>query len=487
MSGDVKRKTFLAMAWNMINQMGVQGLGFFFSIYLARLLSPSEYGLIAMVTVFTGLIGLVIDFGFGSAAIQRTEVDEDGWATIFHTTVVVGLLSFSGFWLLAPWIAEYYNHDELIPITRLIGAGVLISALSIVLRNKLMKALDFKKLSLINLLGALISGVVGVIMAENGYGVYSLVFLRISNYVVVLIGLWIVSRFWLPRLVYSIEFVKSIFSYSSYTFLSHLLGYATRNTDNMLIGKKLGDEALGEYNRAYSFLMFPIQTISRVITSVLFPSFSIIKDDLPKVRQSFMKLSSVVSTITIILMANLFISAEEVVLLVFKAKWLGIVPFIRAFALMGVYQSIISLNAPLYTALSHMKLDLKVGMFTEVVFIVCIIIGVNWGVFGVITALYVGTLINFYPTNYFILKKVGISLGQYYRLFLTNTILIIVLIVGLEQLYNHFLDFDSVWANLFIKSGLLTLLFGLFHLVVKTKEFALVKEALSNFGKKKEA
>jgi O-antigen/teichoic acid export membrane protein len=476
-------KTIFALGWNFFNQIGTQGANFLFSIYLARLLSPTEYGLIAMVTVFTGFIGLFINFGFGSAAIQRDKTSNVEWSTIFHINLFFGAVALGLFYILAPAISSFYAKPALTDITRLLGIGVFISSLSIVFNNRLTKSVNFKSISIVNLIAVVASGVVGVYLAKNGYGVYALVYQRICSYAFTLVGLWIANTFWLPKIAFSFQYIRQIFSYSFFTFLSGILSFSTRNLDNLLIGKFLGDKSLGEYNRAYSFLMFPITMISRVVTTVLFPSFSMVKNDLEKVKSSFLKVSLVVSAMTIPAMVLLFICSDEIVYLVFGQKWMAIAPLIQAFSFMGVYQSILSLNGPLYTALGHVKLDFKVALLTEVVVLVAIFIGINWGINGVITGLYAAMLINFVPSNYFIFKKVNLNLREYYKSFLPNFLFTLALGGLIMFLFNHI---DNTLSSFLIKAGLFTTLYPLYHFATKSKEFRLIMKSIQMLRKRGE-
>jgi O-antigen/teichoic acid export membrane protein len=481
LSSEFKRKTVVGVGWNFINQAGNQGVNFFFSIFLARILGPEDYGLIAMVSVFTGFIGVFVDFGFGAAAVQRDHVSEKEWSTIFISNFIIGAVLVILLFFIAPIIGEFYQITELIQITRIIGLGFLISSLSIVLQNKLIKEINFKAISIVSIISSMFSGLIGIILAYNNFGVYSLVGQRISNYLLNFIGLWIANKFWIPKIFFSISFIKNLFNFSFYIFLSGLLNYSTRNLDNLVIGKSLGDKSLGEYNRAYSFLMFPIGVISRVINSVLFPTFSIIKNDLDKISHSFKTISLIASSITIPVMAIFYICASEIVLIVFGEKWIEISPLIEAFTILGVYQSVLSLNSSLYMALAQNKLDFKLGLFTEFIFIVSILVGIKWGITGVIIGLYVGTIINFVPSNHFILNKIGLSIRSYYSLFVKNFLISLIIAIGIKLFFISSNN-QNTYIAFFIKSSTFSMLYFIFHFLFKTKEYESIMQLIFKDG-----
>ncbi len=481
MSSDFKSKTVVGVGWNFINQIGNQGVNFFFSIFLARILGPEDYGLIAMVTVFTGFISVFIDFGFGAAAVQIDHVSEKDWSTIFISNFIIGAVTVILLFFTAPIIGKFYQKTELIQITRIIGLGFLISSLSIVLQNKLIKEINFKSISIVSIISSMSSGIIGTILAYNNFGVYSLVGQRISNYLFNFLGLWFANKFWIPRFSFSMSFIKNIFNFSFYIFLSGLLNYSTRNMDNFVIGKSLGDKSLGEYNRAYSFLMFPVNVISRVINSVLFPTFSVIKNDLGRISRSFKTISLITTSITIPIMAIFYICADEIVLIVFGEKWIEISPLLEAFTILGVYQSILSLNGPLYIALAHNKLDFKLGLFTEFIFIVSILVGITWGIKGVIIGLYAGTLINFVPSNYFILNKIGLTIGSYYSLFVKNFLISLIIIIGVTLFFMS-QNIQNIYIAFLIKSSTFLMLYLGYHFLFKTKEYELVMQLILKDG-----
>ena len=473
MSLSFKKNTTKGFLWNSVNQFGNQGANFIFSIVLARLLGPEEYGLIAMVTIFTSLLGVITNFGFGLAAIQRDNTSNNEWSTLFFLNFLFGIFSASTLFFFSTSIGKFYDKEILVGISKFLAIGLILSPLSIVPKTKLIKKIDYKSISIATIISTTLSGAVGVLLALNDFGVYSLVYQRILNYLLNLIGLWVFNKFWIPSLTFSIAFIKEIFSFSFYTFLSGILSFATRNTDNLLIGKFIGDKELGEYNRAYSFLMFPINMISRVITSVLFPSYSQIKTDLKKISSSFISISLITAFTTIPIMSVFFLSAHEIVLIIFGKQWISIAYLIKLFCLIGVYQSVLSLNGPIYIALGYVKLDLKISLFTEVIIISSILIGVRWGVEGVITSLYVAALINFFPSNYFILKKIGLSIVSYYSIFIKNIILSSTIIIVVYFSFQQ-VPFENIFLLFTLKSLLFTILYLLTHIFLKTKELKLL-------------
>ncbi|MBR9832570.1 lipopolysaccharide biosynthesis protein [bacterium] len=436
----LRKQTVTGFKWSFVNQFGSQFLNLIISIVLARILGPEVYGLIAMITVFTGLAGLFLDFGFGNALIYKKKVSNLDWSSVFWLNLVLGLTIFLIFCFASKSIASFYSEPILINLTMVIGVNYILNSFSITQNAKLKKEIKIKEIAIVTIGSILISGSIGVCLAMNGYGVWSLVAQRIFMSFFNMIGLFLFLR-WIPLFQFSFNSIKSIFSYSIYQFSGGVLSYGSRNVDNLLIGKYLNSEELGLYNRAYSFLMFPINAISSIITTVLFPSFVKINEDIEKLKRNYYEISKLVFYIVLPLMSLFYLCAREITLLVFGPNWEGIVWILKLFSLLGVYQAVIRLNGPLYTSLNKMKLNFRLSVFSEITNILAIVIGINWGIEGVIWGIYVATIINFFPINYFILKEINSTIYSYYSQFFINSI------IGGSSFFIVF--FMESWLNAF--------------------------------------
>jgi len=474
-SEKLKNKTVLGLKWNFVNQFGVQFFNLLFSILLARVLSPTEYGLIAMVTVFTGFSAVLLDFGFGNALIYKDNPSKTDWSTVFWFNIFLGIFLFLLLYLASPVIAAYYDISILETITALLACNFLLANFSIVYRAMLARELNFKGISIADISSIVLSGVVGIVMALLDYGVWSLVFQRLSASFFRLFAFLLITK-WLPSIVFSIASFKEVFSYSIYLLLEKMLNYWSRNADNMLIGKYIGEKDLGVYNRAYSFLMFPITAIVRVVTGVLFPTMSKMKDDVEGVQDVFIRVSRMVVFLIIPLMSIFFLCSKEITLIVFGEKWIEMVPLLELFAFLGVYQSIIGLNGPIYLSKGETRLNFKVGLFTETINILAIIIGINWGLKGIIAAFYIALMINFFPHNYFILSRVKLSVIQYYKR------LMVFFLMAVIPLTTVLILLPEITSNLFLSLLVKVAAFNILYLfqayLLKLTELTFIKNKI---------
>lgn len=475
-SPSLRKQTITGFKWSFVNQFGSQFLNLLISIVLARILGPEEYGLIAMITVFTGLATLFLDFGFGNALIYKKDVTNLDWSSVFWVNLIIGVLIFVILAISAKSIASFYDEPILLNLTIAIGLNYIINSFSITQNAKLKKDIKVKEVAIVTITSIIISGSLGIYFAFIGFGVWSLVFQRLIMSFCNVAGLFFFVR-WIPALKISFNSIKSIFSYSLYQFSGGVLTYGSRNVDNLLIGRHLDSSELGLYNRAYSFLMFPINAISSVITSVLFPSFVKINDNIEKLKQNYIEISKVVFYVVFPIMAIFYLCAKEITFIVFGPKWEGIIWIMKWFSAVGIYQSIIRLNGPLYTSLNKMRLSFKLGLFSESVNILAILIGINWGVFGVIIAIYAATLINFYPINYFILKEINLSIFSYYKQFFPNLFFGIICFVIVYVIFSLF-EFSSLIISFFLKTLLFLSSYFIFSLFQKNKQLRLLTQLI---------
>lgn len=461
-----KRRTIAGLQWNFVNQFGVQFLNLLFSIFLARLLSPTEYGLIAMVTVFTGFSSIIIDFGFGNALIHKKEATKIDWSSVFWLNLLIGSLVCIVFILSAGTIASFYEETIIEEITIVLSFTFIATGASVTSNAFLKKQLKFKSIALANLLSIIISGALGIYLALHGFKVWSLVAQRLSNVFLKMILLFFFSKNW-PTIAFSIESIKGIFSYSTYIFMSRILSYGSRNLDNLLIGKFLSSADLGIYNRAYSFLMFPIKTISSVINTVMFPSFSQINNDRIRIKSIFLRTTKLVSFVIFPMMLIFNLGAESITMIVFGEKWIEVVPFLKLFAFLGINQTFISLNGPLYLALDQTKMDFKIGLFTQSTNILAIIIGINWGLYGVIYGLFISSLINYFPVNYFIFKQISLRIVEFLQqilpaILVNGFIYFFIILISKQFNFSHIINLTLIIGVYGILYLVLNLLFKFF-------------------------
>ncbi len=427
---DLRKKTIHGLIWSAISQVGQQISQILIAVVLARLLSPDDFGLLGMATVFTGFVAIFGELGISSALIQKQDINDKHLSSAFWLNISTGILLTLIFIMGSSAIAKFYNKPELKPIMVVLSFNFIFVSFAIVQRTILTKDMNFKALAIRDTLAFIISGILGIYLAYNGYGVWSLVYQLFSFTIINSILLWVISK-WRPKFIFSISAIKDILSFSLNLTGFNIVNYFARNIDQLLIGKFLGAQALGLYSLAYRIMLYPLQNISIVVSRVMFPAFSKIQLDLENVRNIYLKMVKAISLITFPLMFGLFTIAPELINVILGPKWRAVVILIKIFCVCGMIQSICAISGNIFLSQGRADIPFKVGVIGAIIIFVCIAIGLQWGVLGVVLfytceqllwGLFVmkltGSLIKVHFINFYIYLKNSIIIGLGVMLFM---------------------------------------------------------------------
>ncbi len=397
--------------WSAVSRLGAQGLQFIILIILVRLLPPEAFGLIAMVVVFTGFSDLFVDLGFSAALIQKKEITRAHFDSIFWLNVGVGLVLTLAFIGLSPLLAAFYQQPLLQPLTALLSAKFLFDAFGLVHIAQLKRTLDFKKLAWVDLAALSLSGAVGIGLALSGKGVWSLVIQTLVKAGCTSCLLWL-AHSWKPRLRIHRAAIKELWAFSA-----NLLGFSTinywfRHADDLLIGRFLGSMALGIYGKAYELMMMPLKIVSHTIGQVMFPALSIIQDDQARVAEVYLQMTGAIALVTFPMMVGLFVVAESFVLGLFGSSWSMMIPLLQVFSVVGLGQSILTLNGNIYQSQGRTDLQFKVGGTVGLVGVLVIATALTWGLYGVTLAYGCYFLLISYPSLRIAVSLIGLSFSD---------------------------------------------------------------------------
>ena len=363
---------------------------------LAHLIAPAEFGLFAMVVVFSNLAMILRDLGLGAAIVQKKETDDEMLSSAFWMNVLFGaVLAVLGLAMAGP-IAGFYGEARLLRVICVLSPMYFIWSFGIVQTALLIKKLDFRRLAFIEISSVLISGAAAVTLAFLGFGVWSLVWQAIVAAIINTAFVWLFFE-WKPKPVFKPAAVKGLFGFGMPLVGFNLVNYFSRNFDNMIIGKFLGAGPLGFYDLAYKILLFPVQNIAQVIGRVMFPSMSLVNHDMKKVRLGYFTAVRAIALVTFPLLIWIFIMAHEIIYCFFGRVWADSVPVLRVLSLVGILQSVATINGTVYQSLARTGLQFKIGMIFSSVLCVSFVIGLRCGIVGVAACYAAATLIITYP------------------------------------------------------------------------------------------
>ena len=370
------------MIWRFAERSGAQIVSFIVSIILARLLNPSVYGTIALVTVFISILQVFVDSGLGNALIQKKDADHLDFSTVFFTNVFICVFLYIVLFFSAPLISRFYGKPELTSIVRVLGITLLISGVKNIQQAYVSRNLLFRKFFFATLGGTLGSAVFGIVLAYKGYGVWALVGQHLFNLIIDTIILWFTVK-WRPRLEYSFLRLKSLYSYGWKLLVSSLINTFYNELRQLLIGKLYTSEDLAYYNKSRSFPSLVITNISTSIDSVLFPAMSKVQSERESVK--YMTRMSIRTSSYIIwpFMFGLIAISEPLTRLLLTDKWLPIVPYMRVFCIGMAFQPIHTANLNAIKAMGRSDLYLKLEVLKKSFGLLLLAIFLPYGPFSI--------------------------------------------------------------------------------------------------------
>lgn len=389
MKDSLKKKTFSGILWSGIERFSVQGIQFSIQLVMARILTPADYGLIGMIIVFIAISQSIINCGFSSALIRKVDRTEEDYSTAFYFNIGVGVILYTILFLSAPLIARFYNEPILIPITRIMGLGLLLNSLSIVQVAQLTINLNFKTQAKASFIAAFFSGFIGLIIAIYGYGVWAIVFLNISNTFINVIALWVFSK-WVPKSRFSWNSFSGMFRYGSKLLVSGLLDTIYNNLISLIIGKKYSPATLGYYTRANSFTDFPSSNLTQIIQNVTFPVLSKMQEDEDELKSAYIKFIKLSAFIIFPLMTGLVSISNPLINLLLTNKWQDTVILTQILCFSYIWYPIHAINLNLLKVKGRSDLFLKLEIIRKALGIITLFITVPLGV----KAMCIGVTIN---------------------------------------------------------------------------------------------
>jgi teichuronic acid exporter len=424
----LKLKTVSGLIWSFVDTMAGQGISLIVGIILARLLSPREFGLIGMITVFIAVSESFINSGFSSALIRKKDCTDTDYSTVFYFNLAAGAIFYLLLFISAPAISGFFNEPELKAILQVMGIILIIDSFTIIQRTILTKRIDFKLQARISVIASTVSGIVAITMAFSGFGVWALVAQRVINQGLNSLFLWIWNR-WKPLLVFSIKTFKELFGFGSKLLLSGLIDTIYRNVYYLIIGKFFSAQELGFYSRADGFKNLPSQNLNTIVSRVTYPVLSSIQDDIPRLRDNYQKLIRTIMFITFILMLGMAAVAEPMIHTLIGAKWEPAIIYLQMLCFVGMMYPLQALNLNMLQVQGRSDLFLKLEVIKKIIGIPIIVIGIFFGIKMMIAGMMVNTLIAYYLNSYWSGAKIGYSFKKQVKDILPSFILTLIMSV----------------------------------------------------------
>lgn len=445
--GNIKQEFISGIIWGIIEKFSSIFVGFFITIMLARKLMPEDYGLINMLAIFNVLALVLIDGGFGQALIQKKNVSQKDYSTVFYFNLLLSLVLYTLLFVVSPSIAIFYNQPSLTKIARFAFLMLPINSLSIIQHTILTKYMKVKELAIVSVVSSLIGGIVGVFCAYKNMGVWSLVIQTIVSSTSRCVVLWIVNH-WRPTREFSFDTLKSIWSFSISLLGVHTLAAIFQNIYTVIIGRFFNVNDVGFYNQAQRMESTASGVVNNAVQRITFPTFSKIQDDENQLKSAYRRIINVTMFINLPIMLGLLVMANSVFSLLLTDKWLPSVPLFRLLCLTSALYPLHMINVSILKAKGKGKIYFNITLFKYSLMIVLIFFTIKISIWWLLVGLLVSTIISSLVTMYYCGKYIKFSLvKQFLDLFpiilITLTMVLSMYIVSIfrfPDIYDIFLQ-----------------------------------------------
>jgi len=404
----LKDKTVKGTFWSAADAFLAQGVSFVVGIVLARLLSPEEYGLIGIVTIFTTVLLGVVDSGFSNAIIRKQNTSNEDYNTLFIFNLVVSIVLFGLLFAAAPWISSFFERPQLVVLVRVMGLILILQALSIVQNTILTKRIDFKAKTEASVISAVSSGVIGIAMAFAGFGVWSLVAQQLSRQLFYSVCLWIFNKWW-PRMKFNFESLKYMWGFGWKLLVSGLLNNIWNEIYQVVVGKFYSPATLGQYTRSRQYATLFSSNITTVVQRVTYPVLSEVQDDTKRMVNGYRKIIKTTMFVTAVLMFSMGGVAEPLIYCLIGPQWHQAATFLPLICISLSLYPLHAINLNMLQVQGRSDIFLYLEIIKKILAIGPICLGIFVGIYWMLVGSILTGIISFFLNSYYTGRKLGYS------------------------------------------------------------------------------
>lgn len=406
----LKQKTAKGLLWGGIGSGSMQLLNLFFGIFLSRLLSPADYGVVGALTIFSAMAGLFAESGFTLAIVNKKTISHDDYNAVFWFNIVAGLVLYGLLFALAPLIAAFYHQPEMVPLARFLFLGFLFGAIATAPSAYFFRNLNVKLRSQIQICAILLSGIVGVCCAASGCGYWGIAAQTVTYSGCNCLMLWARSP-WRPTLSFRMAPLREMLPFSTKQLVTSLFTHINNNFFSVLLGRFYGMKPTGYYTQGSKWTTMGYTTISGMLNSVAQPVFREASDDSERLCRVFMKMLRFTSFVCFPAMFGLAIVARELIVLTVTAKWLPCVPVMQILCVWGAFMPVATLYGNLFNSIGRPNIYMWNTIALGLMQLVCVLLSYPYGL-EVMLEVYAGINVAWlFVWHYFARKHIGLSLA----------------------------------------------------------------------------
>lgn len=404
----LKDKTIKGVGWSAIDNVAQYGVTFVVSIVLARLLSPDDYGLLGLIAIFTAVCGTLINAGFTTALIRKQDTTDDDYNTVFIVNLGMSLLMYGIIFFCSPLIADFFQREELVWLTRVSSLGMIIGALSLVQQTRLTKRIDFKSQTKITIVASISSGIIGIALALMKFGVWALVAQALSSQMIRTVLLWHVNK-WIPQLCFSIKSFNELFGFGWKLMVSGVIDTVWKELNQFVVGKFYSPATLGQYTRAKHFSQLLSSNLTSVVQRVTYPVLSNIQDDKQRMINAYRKIIKTTMFVTAISMFFLGAISEPLFYCLIGPKWHEAATYLPLICVVGSTYPLHAINLNMLQVQGRSDLFLGLEIIKKIIATGPLLIGAFVGIFPMLWASVIVNIIAYFLNSYYTGKLLGYS------------------------------------------------------------------------------
>lgn len=468
----LKNKTIAGLKWSFIDNLSNQVIHFVVGIILARLLSPSEFGIIGIITVFTSMAQLIVDSGFSQSLIRKRECTEADWNTMLFANLFLAIIMSGLLIVIAPAVERFYQVPDVAKLLRIMSLVLIINGFGLVEQTQLVRKVDFRTITQISLVSNVISGVLGILLAMYGYSYWSLLWKSIVQNLIRVILLYVKSK-WRPKPIFSFSSFKEMFSFGSRMLVSRFIGRAYNNLYYFLIGKYFSVAELGLYTRAEQFKNLPTDGLMNTIQRVTYPILAQLEDKPDVQLEAYRRLLRTALYLIITAIVAMIFTSHEIITILLGDKWIKTIPYLRILSLSAITLPLRHINMNIVMVKNRPDLYLRIQLITNLLFIPFVYLGVRIGIYAL---LFIVVFISIF--EYLIISFATSKTTNYPLLAQIKDVMPILLyatLISLVQYGVYSLKINNNIISLLIKTFVLLASIVIVGNVFKMKEYLEVK------------
>lgn len=443
---NIKKRTLNAILWNAVEKFLVKGSSFIISIILARILSPSDYGLIGMLAIFVALSTIFIESGFAKALIQKQDCTDIDYSTAFYSNLGISVVVYLIFFFSAPYIATFYGEPILCELLRILSINFIVGAFNVVQRAKLMKGMNFKALAQINFTGTVVGGVLGIVMAYSGYGVWSLVGQTIATTATMLF-LFPRHSHWKPLWTFSYDSFRGLFRFGSKLLVTGVVATVVNNISTIAIGKAYKSGQLGFYTRATQFSEMIAFTVNDILGTVTFPVLSELQNEKERMVAVYRKSLYYTALVIFPVMVLMALLARPLVIVLLTEKWLPCVLLFQILCIARMFTPLSAINMNILNAVGRPDLFMRVDLCKIPMILLVLAFTIPISVTAIVIGNLVTTVICFFINTYYPKRMFGYGayeqLKDYRRIFVSLLVMAVAVVATTTVI-------DNQWVKLLL-------------------------------------